>query len=376
MHLNTISGVIPSSLPAASSSAVGELLYTLNAPDSGSIAYGSAVAMSDSYFAVAAYNANSGNGKYYVYNKSDGSLVHATNGNGHGFGDFPNSIAMTDTRIIFGRPHLSSNRGGFLMHETQTGSYVVAGAMPSPASISDMFGMQIDVNDTAGAFIVGVNAEDTNGTNQGSAYWYNMSGVLQTTVRNPNAGGNASEQDNFGYGVAMGPTASAVGAPREASSTGITYHYNTTGSSLVRNLSSSMGSGQKMGNQVGITGNLIVSFGEGARLQANRIDTGAEVYSVSLNSVSNDSTGSSVGANAAIQSRHVDDEAGTNAGAVDWYNPNTGDHIIKIVNPNVVSMAINGGNFGKSTATNGTMAIIGAPGNSSSAGQAFVYSTV
>ncbi len=245
MQLFGQAGITPSSFQSSSGN-VGELLYTFNAPDSGSIAYGSAVAMSDSYFAVAAYNANSGNGKYWVYNKSNGSLVHATNGNGQGFGDFPNSIGMTDDRIIFGRPHLSSNKGGFLMHETQNGSFVAQGAMPAVATVSDMFGMQVDVNDTAGAFIVGVNAEDTNGTNQGSAYWYNMSGVLQTTVRNPNAGGNASEQDNFGYGVAMGPTASAVGAPREASSTGITYHYNTTGSTLVRTLSSSMGSGQKM----------------------------------------------------------------------------------------------------------------------------------
>jgi hypothetical protein len=381
MHLVTICGVTASSLPAASSSTVGELLYTLNAPDGGN--FGKAVAMSDSYFAVAAPAANSGNGKYYVYNKSDGSLVHTTNGNGGGFGSKPNSIAMTDTRIIFGRPAMNTFKGGYLMHETQTGSYVVGATMPSPASNYDGFGTEIAVDDTAGAFVVGVAYEDTGASNSGSAYYYNMSGVLQATVRNPNAGGTTTEQDNFGYGVAMGPTASAVGAPRDFGRTGVVYHRTTTGTA-VRTLSSSMGSNAQMGRDCGITGNLIISWGDANKIQANRIDNGAIVYNVTTQTGSNTMTGSSVGPNVLVQSRFVDDEAATNAGAVDFYDTATGAFVLKILNPNSVSMANGGGQFGFSTATNGTMTIVGAPGNAKSsasganngAGQAFVYSTV
>jgi hypothetical protein len=372
MQLFGQAGITPSSFQSSSSN-VGGLLYTYTGAANNDY-FGSSVAISDSYFAIVAKSANSGNGIIYVYNRSDGSLAYSTNGSGQGFGKDPHSLAMTDSKIIIGQPSASSGKGGYKMIATSDGSYDHAANMPSPSTAGDYFGMQIAVDDTAGAFVLGVAYEDTGGTNSGSAYYYNMSGVLQATVRNPNAGGTTTEQDQFGRSVAMGPTASAVGAPRDFSRVGSVYHRSTTGTA-VRTLSSSMGGNQKMGSAVGITGNLIVSFGEG-KIQANRIDTGAEVYSVSCNSTANDPTGSSVGANAAIQSRHVDDEAATNAGAVDWYSPNTGDHIIKIVNPNTTSMAINGGQFGTSTAINGSMAIISAPGNTSAKGQVFVYSTV
>jgi hypothetical protein len=160
----------------------GALVHTLDNPNaystSASDTFGAAVAISDNYAIVGAYqedDAGGGSsGKAYIYNVSTGALLHTL--------DNPNAY---DT------------------------------------SLNDTFGASVAISDNYA--IVGTRQEDdATGARSGKAYIFDVTtGTLLHTLDNPNAYG-ASDFDRFGYSVAISGNYAIVGTYEEDDAGGTT----------------------------------------------------------------------------------------------------------------------------------------------------------
>ena len=166
----------------------------------------------------------SGSGTAYIFNVTNGSLVHtldnpnlfstATNDK------FGRAVDIHGNYAIVGAPFeddaTGTNAGAAYIFNVTTGLLVHTLTNPSgfgtPAS--DLFGITVALNSTYA--LVGAHSEDEAGnTNSGKAYVFDLAtGSLQATLDNPNAFGTAQD-DNFGRHAAMAETVMLISASGE-----------------------------------------------------------------------------------------------------------------------------------------------------------------
>jgi hypothetical protein len=242
MHLNTISGVIPSSLPAASAARDFSHNYTVHNPDGGdSIAgtggtsnqdfYGIAVACNDTHTAVGAH----GNGEVYIYDNSTGALERTLTGT-----NFSDQLSMTADHLL-----ITPNGGGTLkiFRTSDWSDLSVSNTSPSTPG-SGGFGDPTAMSSTH--FVVGIPNETYKPSWSGNfpggrAVLYAVpsasasSVATGTSITNPGHGSGAynAVNDRFGYAVATAGSYMAISQPYQdmnsLNDAGRVYIYSNTG---------------------------------------------------------------------------------------------------------------------------------------------------
>lgn len=270
----------------------GNLLYTLDNPNSsGTVTndqFGLEVAICENYAAVAAYKENSNSGVVYIYGMSDGILDWTvTNPNPEATASddrFGYSIGISNDYTVASAPYedesgviTSSGKVYMIDNTTGTVTYTLNNPNDYDTASADFFGWSVDISDDYVA--VGAPFEDTAtnsdtgkvyvfdntgslvhtldnpngatddefgtyvnvsddytivGSYNNEAYLFsNTSGVLQTTLTNPDI--NSTTSDSFGSSVSVSGRYVSIGAPTEneydgstlRTSSGVVYIYDT-----------------------------------------------------------------------------------------------------------------------------------------------------
>jgi sugar lactone lactonase YvrE len=273
----------------------GSLAHTINNPNAYGTAtsngysndmFGNSVAISGDYAIVGAMyedddngvgSAFSGNdsGKAYIFNVSDGSLLHTLD-NPDAYGDgvqdyFGTAVSISgDYAIVSARLEDDSGGNGsgkaYIFNVT-SGSLVYTLDNPNGYGTSefDYFGGSVAISDTH-AIVGAYGEDDAGGTTSGKAYIFDLSdGSLAYTLDNPNPYGT-SQDDHFGVSVSISDTHAIVGAIGEDDADGNTsgkvYIYDLSDGSLTNTLDNpnAYGTSQedRFGDRVSISGSNII----------------------------------------------------------------------------------------------------------------------
>ena len=177
----------------------------------------------------------------------------------------------------------------------------------------------------ASKFVVGATREDTNATDSGSAYIYNIDGTVEVKL----TASDGAASDNFGQSVAISDTHVVVGVPQAGAvgiASGSAYIYNLDGTGEVKITASDAAQYDQYGVSVAIQGDKII-----------------------------------VGA-------YANDDSGSNSGSVYVYNTD-GSGELKIT----ASDGAGGDEFGKSVAMSDTKIVVGAQSAGGNVGAAYIY---
>ena len=322
--------------------------------------FGSSVAISSNYAIVAASGEDISGGGIdpgiaYIYSIATGALLWTLDNPSplSNYAYFGGGLAISDTYAIVGdrnNDDAGSNSGKVYIYSVATGALLFTLNNPNAygTSTNDYFGHSVAIS--GNYLIVGAPYEfDISGTYSGKAYIYNVTtGALLLTLNNPNAYGT-SDNDTFGWSVAVDGNYAIVGAYQEAdaggSQSGKAYIFNVTTGTLLWTLNNpnaySTSASDYFGFSVAISGNYAI-----------------------------------VGA---TQEDDVRDPAGSgNAGKAYVFNVTTGALVYTIDDPNYDTSYV-GDRFGTSVSMSGNYAIIGAPGEvyplfgSPGAGAAYIF---
>ena len=244
----------------------GSLTYTLDNPSAYGTSqidhFGEAVAISNNYAIVGAYQEDdaggSGSGKAYIFDLSDGSLAYTLdNPNPYGTSasdGFGFSTAISDTHAIVGARNeddaSGDQSGKAYIYDLSDGSLLYTLDNPNPygTSASDYFGEDVALTDTQ-AMVSAFQEGDAGGTNSGKVYIYNLSdGSLAYTLDNPNAYGT-SASDSFARQLAASGSYIIAGAYAEDDAGG-----NSSGKAYIYNFGSSMTTNLTSDNYIGFAG--------------------------------------------------------------------------------------------------------------------------
>jgi hypothetical protein len=264
------------------------LLYTLSETTANSnTGFGYAVSITNNEAIVGApgrinYSVDTGPGKVYVYNLSDGSLRYTLTGE-QSFDNFGYSVAVDGNNLIVGAPGFNpgSNAGSGKVYvynlDTGTAKFSILNPNNFGTSAGDNFGNSVAISSSYIA--VGAYSEDdADGTGAGVVYQYNIAGTFIRTIVNPDTT-STSANDAFGYSISINNTNLVIGAPFENGSTGAdtsegrVYVYNSSTGALattINNPAKTLGSlntqNHRFGNSVSLEGTTILIGAPGHRI--------------------------------------------------------------------------------------------------------------
>jgi VCBS repeat-containing protein len=239
-------------------------------------------------------------------------------------------------------------------------------ANPGPAT-NDQFGKAMASGN--GYLLVGTPLDDTAATDAGAAYLYNAStGALLRTLTDP----AASTGDLFGSAVAVVGNNLLIGAPG-TSGGGKAYLFDATTGNLLNTFTGpNRAAGDNFGASVGGLGNLLLIGAPGKTTAVGSGVGEAYLYDAVAGSYrllqtfanptpeANDQFGAAiaaVGATVVIGAPN-DNQAGPAAGAAYVFDPQTGNLLTTLLNPNPTATAAQ---FGGALAASGTRVLVGAP---------------
>jgi len=312
--------------------------------------FGYSVALGTDYYAVGEMGddgTNANGGQVWIYNMSDGTQKHklqnpSFSGDTDPSGDyFGRQVAMNDTYTIasssgadygstytsVGAVHVYNTVSGSLLHSHQ----------PPTADITEstlLFGYALDLSTSGTYFITSAYADSATG---GKAYVYNTStGNLVYNLTNPNVYDTVTD-DFFGHGVTMGETYFAVAAAREDTASylnaGVVYVYNMSDGSLRHTIQ----------NPAANADDAYMGYQQSMKMTDTHLVIGVSRQTVNGNA---------------------------NAGAVYVYNPDTGNLLYTINNPNTTAPA--GDYFGSNISVSTNYIVVSAPDKNSD-GDGVVY---
>jgi hypothetical protein len=343
-------------------------------------------------------------GSAYVYDVSSGTPtvpVVLLNNPGLLAGDnFGNSVAVSGNLMVVGASYLDMTGaaavGAAYVYDLSSGTPSVPVFTlnnPSPA-VSDRFGSSVAISGTR--VVVGAYLDDTGAANAGSAYVYDLNSgtptVPVTTLSNP----GPAAGDHFGYSVAISGTRVIVGAyfdDTDATNSGSAYAYDLSSGTPdvpVTTLNNpSPVAEDYFGGSVAISGMRVVVGAQGDNTNAG--DAGsAYVYDLSsgtptmpvatLNNPSpagNDYFGWSVAISGirVVVGAVYDDAGATDAGSVYVYDLSSGTPTLPAVTLSKLSPAVSE-RFGHAVAISGARVAVGAnldDTGATDAGSAYVY---
>ena len=230
---------IDSGQAAAFDVTTGQLLHLFENPSpSDSDFFGSAVNVQGDKVVVGAYfdDADGMNaGSAYVFDLATGGLLYELTRPAPNAGDnFGTSISIDGNRVAVGVPRSSVGAGSVELFALDTGTFDRSIANPVPANF-DFFGFDVGLsNDTV---LISAYSDNTGDVNSGTAYLFDAaSGSLVHTLNNP----APELADNFGYSVAIEGDTVLVGAYRDnagANDAGTVYEFSAASGILARTIS-------------------------------------------------------------------------------------------------------------------------------------------
>ncbi|AQT70064.1 GLUG domain protein [Anaerohalosphaera lusitana] len=200
---------------------------------------------------------------------------------------------------------------------------------------------------------------------------------------------DASEGDYFGHSVCVSGDTLVVGAYGVQDSRGAAYLFDLkTGLQVQRLVSNDRNWGDRFGYSVGVDGDRVIvgaysdddeglNFGSAYIFE---VTTGTQITKLVTSDLvrnQNENFGYAVGISAdkALVGAYGNDTAGSNAGAAYVFNANTGKELFKLT----PSDSEAGDEFGYSLCVDGSVAVVGAPGNDdagSNSGSAYIFDTI
>ena len=149
---------------------------------------------------------------------------------------FGSSVAISEDIALIGAPGCNSNgtnSGSAYLFDINTGQQI-AKLLPDDGADDDHFGTSVAISGTTA--VVGVWQDDDNGADSGSAYLFDTTTGQQIAKLLPNDG---ASDDNFGWSVAISGTTAVVGAILDddnAFNSGSAYLFDTTTSKQLAKL--------------------------------------------------------------------------------------------------------------------------------------------
>ena len=165
------------------------LIFTLDNPNDSGTAdgdqFGSSLSISDNFIVVGAYNESSNDGRVYVFNISDGTLLHTlSNPTSESASRFGYSVSVSDNKILVGAPDADdsseSNNGKSFIFSADTG--ILDQTLENPSATGsgtdDNFGLSVSIfknNNIANSFfycLVGAPRADRNSADTGKTFLF------------------------------------------------------------------------------------------------------------------------------------------------------------------------------------------------------------
>jgi hypothetical protein len=269
----------------------------------------------------------SNSGSAYIFNLNGTQLAKIKASDGAIDDNFGVSVAVGSGQIVVGA--YGDDDNGF-----ESGSAYIfnlsgtqlAKIKPSDGTTNDFFGSSVAIG--SGLIVVGAYGDDDNGSSSGSAYIFNLSGTQLAKIK-PSDGASS---DQFGISVSIGSGRIVVGADGDddnGSNSGSAYIFDLNGNQLAKIKASDGAADDSFGSSVSVgCGRIVV----GAYLDDDNGSGSGSAYVFDLNGTqltkisapdggSTDFYGASVavGSGRIVSSASLDDDFGTNAGAVYAY---------------------------------------------------------
>jgi hypothetical protein len=335
-------------------------------------------------------------GAAYIFDLTTGALVHTLENPTPILNDrFGEAVAIDGDRAIVGAEQADdvygTDSGKAYIYNATTGGLIHTLDNPNAygSSVDDQFGLSVAISGDYA--IVGAFEDDAGGLNSGKAYILNATtGALVHTLDNPNAY-TTSANDYFGYAVAISSNYAIVGAYQEddagGTSSGKAYIFNVTTGALVHTLDNpNLGASASdlFGYAVAISGAVAIvgAYQDDFLGKAYIFDasTGALLHTLDNPNVGDVvQSGDRFGWSVAISGNYVivgapyeDMFAATDTGKAYIFDVTTGALVHTLDNPNPDDAGIND-NFGQSVAISGNSAIVGAGGEDTGSGKAYIY---
>ncbi len=225
--------------------ATGNLLYTLAIVGSGT--FGGAVGICESYSIVGASTSESGGvdsaGQAHIYDNATGNLIYTLDNPVPNLEDyFGNAVAICESYAIVGNAwNNAADSGSVFIYDTSTGNLIHSMHNPNPdgESTSDRFGLSVAICESYS--IVGSQEGVDEHDDEGKVYILdNVTGALVHTLINPNAYGDP-KYERFGNSVAINETYMLIGAYKETDAnevddSGVAYIFDTVTKNLLHTL--------------------------------------------------------------------------------------------------------------------------------------------
>lgn len=214
---------------------VNEVLWTLNNPDASGTddQFGSTVGISGTRAIVGSKGSDldgTNSGRAYIYDVATGNVLHTLSNpspsNTQVGDEFGSSVAIDGDRAIVGAPQeddSGSGSGAAYIFNVTDGSLVHTLLNPNAydTSASDNFGNDVDISGNL-AIVGAYNEDDAGGTGSGKAYIFNVStGDLICTLDNPNTFATTAGNAFSRYAVGISSGRALVGAPFTPSAGGV-----------------------------------------------------------------------------------------------------------------------------------------------------------
>ncbi|MEQ1749857.1 MAG: choice-of-anchor D domain-containing protein, partial [Prosthecobacter sp.] len=352
------------------------------APTIGSVyGFGRSVGISGTRIIVGAPYANEGNlrtGNVYAYDLSSGtptvpvlSLFESPRTRNSFFG---NGVAITGTRLIVGALGTTKT---YVYDVTSGTPAVPAHTLNTPAA-SDNFGYAVAISGTRVA--VGAPSDDTEATNAGRAYGYDLSSGTPTVPVATYDDPSPASGDTFGRSVAVSGTLMVVGAPLAdigANDAGIAHVYDFSSGTPtvpVATLNNPVPvSNDQFGYTVAISGTRVaVGRFKSSGGSVNIYDLSGVTPTVPTHTLSSPTTSDEYGTTVVISGARVavgaprDDTGGIDKGSVYVYDLSSGTPTVPVTTLNKPA-STSGYAFGSALAISGTQLVVGGGINADSA---------
>jgi hypothetical protein len=348
----------------------------------GSDRFGYSVALSGSTAVVGADGKNSGTGAAYVFVHTGtgwSQQAELTASDGAEGDEFGFSVGVSGSTVMVGAPGKNSSTGTvYVFLHTSAGWSQKAELTASDHAAGNAFGASVAIDRSTA--VVGA-PDKSSGT--GAAYVF-VRPTSSWSQRAELTASDAATDDFFGDSVAISGSTPVIGADGNDSGTGAAYVFLSSGSSWSQQaelIASDGAAGDLFGRSVAISGSTAVIGAD-----ANSSGTGAAyVFALSGSTWSQQAeltgsdavAGDEFGYSVAISGSTVvvgapAENSGAGATYVFVLSGSTWSQQAELT----ASDAAAGDEFGSSVAMSGSSALVGAPGNSSSTGAAYVFTNV
>jgi len=238
--------------------------------------FGYSVAISDNRIVISAPYKNtsaSGTGAVYIFDLDGNQLAKITASDGQEYDNFGYNVAISNSRIVVGainEDSTASDAGAAYIFDLDGNQ--LAKIQASDAEASDYFGWSVGVSDSR--IVIGASYKDTNGSNSGAAYIFDLDGNQLAKIQ----ASDAQENDLFGTSVAVSNSRVVVSADSESSGgnyAGAAYVFDLDGNQLAKITASDLQEYDNFGTSVAISDNHIVV---GARYEDSNGNNAGAVY--------------------------------------------------------------------------------------------------